>query len=81
MGTTTISAAGNDTLNVSVNGVSATVTLTPGVYTAATLAAEVQAKINGARAYPLLEHRLPSPKLVEFSLSLPTATVPPPLWQ
>jgi len=50
VGTTTIAAGGNDTLNVSINGLAATVTLAAGVYTAATLAAEVQAKINGTGA-------------------------------
>ena len=41
----------NDTLNVTVNGVGATVTLTPGTYaTAAALAAQVQTQINGASA-------------------------------
>lgn len=38
----------NDALNVSVNGVSASVTLAPGTYTFDSLAAEVQSKINGA---------------------------------
>lgn len=37
----------NDTLSVMLNGVSATATLAAGAYTAANLAAEVQAKING----------------------------------
>ena len=48
---TTITAATNDTLNLTVDGVSATVTLAAGTYTAATLAAEVQSKINGASAF------------------------------
>lgn len=49
-GTLTIATGSNDALNVTVNGVSASVTLAAGTYTAATLAAEVQAKINGASA-------------------------------
>jgi flagellar hook-associated protein 2 len=41
----------NDTLNLSVNGVAASITLTHGTtYTAATLAAELQSKINSASA-------------------------------
>lgn len=48
----TITAGVNDTLSVSVDGVPATVTLAPGApyASAAALAAEVQAKINGASA-------------------------------
>ncbi|HZN22912.1 MAG TPA: flagellar filament capping protein FliD [Burkholderiales bacterium] len=46
----TINAASNDTLSLTVDGVAATVTLAAGVYTAASLAAEVQSKINGASA-------------------------------
>ena len=38
--------ATNDTLELSVNGVAVSVTLTQGTYTAATLAAELQSKIN-----------------------------------
>ena len=41
----------NDTLSVIVDGVSATVTLAAGTYTAAALATEVQSKINGASAF------------------------------
>lgn len=41
----------NDTLNVAVDGVNATVTLAAGSYTFASLAAEVQSKINGASAF------------------------------
>jgi flagellar hook-associated protein 2 len=47
----TISAGVNDTLNVSLDGVSTTVTLGPGTYASAdALAQEVQARINGATA-------------------------------
>lgn len=48
----TITAGANDTLSVMVDGVPATVTLSPGApYASATaLAAEVQGKINGASA-------------------------------
>ena len=49
-GTLTIATGSNDILNVTVNGVSASATLAAGTYTAATLAAEVQAKINGTSA-------------------------------
>jgi flagellar hook-associated protein 2 len=49
-GTTTITAGVNDTLNLSLDGVGTTVTLAPGAYTAASLAAEVQTQINGASA-------------------------------
>lgn len=41
----------NDSLSVTVDGVSATVTLAAGTYTAAALATEVQSKINGASAF------------------------------
>lgn len=51
---TTITAASNDALNVTIDGVSATVTLAAGTYTATTLAAEVQSKINGASAFSSL---------------------------
>lgn len=41
----------NDTLDLSINGISASVVLSPGTYTTAgALAAELQAKINGASA-------------------------------
>lgn len=45
---TTITAATNDTLSFTINGVSASVTLTAATYTAQTLAAELQSKINSA---------------------------------
>ncbi len=45
---TTITAGVNDTLTLSVDGISVTVTLQAGTYTAAGLAAELQSKINGA---------------------------------
>lgn len=46
----TIYANTNDVLNVAIDGVSASLTLAAGTYTAATLAAEIQSKINGATA-------------------------------
>ncbi|MEZ5615756.1 MAG: flagellar filament capping protein FliD [Rhodocyclaceae bacterium] len=46
----TIVADTNDTLDITVDGVSASLTLAAGTYTAATLAAEIQSKINGASA-------------------------------
>ncbi len=47
----TITAGGNDTLTVTIDGTAATVTLAAGTYaTAAALAAEVQSRINGAAA-------------------------------
>ena len=46
----TINAAVNDTLDLTVNGVSASITLAAGAYTADSLAAEIQSKINGASA-------------------------------
>lgn len=45
-----ISADSNDTLDLSVDGVAVTVKLSAGTYTAATLAAQLQSKINGASA-------------------------------
>ncbi|CAH1073800.1 flagellar filament capping protein FliD [Candidatus Nitrotoga sp. 1052] len=47
---TTITNA-NKALDLTVNGVSTSVTLNVGVYTAQTLAAELQAKINGAGTF------------------------------
>ena len=44
----TISTGVNDALNLLVDGHSASVTLAPGTYTASTLAAELQSKINGS---------------------------------
>jgi flagellar hook-associated protein 2 len=49
VGTTTIDS-NNNALNVIINGVSASLTLASGTYTAATLATEVQSKINSASA-------------------------------
>lgn len=46
----TIVADSNDTLNITVDGVSASLTLAAGTYTAASLAAELRSKINGASA-------------------------------
>lgn len=47
----TITSGSNDTLGIILDGVSASVTLSAGTYTAATLLAEVQSKINGASAF------------------------------
>lgn len=47
-GSTVITAGVNDTLTVSIDSVTATVTLSAGSYTAAQLASELQAKVNGA---------------------------------
>jgi len=41
----------NNALDITVNGVSASITLNAGVYTAQTLASELQAKINGASSF------------------------------
>lgn len=46
----TINTGINDTLNLTVNGVIASITLGSGTYTADTLAAEIQSKINGDSA-------------------------------
>lgn len=46
----TIDAGVDDTLSVTIDGVSASVTLAAGTYTAAGLAAEIQSRINGASA-------------------------------
>lgn len=46
----TITTGVNDALSVVVDGVSASLTLSAGTYTAATLAAEVQSKTNGVSA-------------------------------
>lgn len=48
----TINSGTNDTLNVTLGGVSATITLTAGTYASASaLAAEVQSKINSVTAF------------------------------
>lgn len=47
---TTITAGVNDTLVLDVDGESATIILTAGSYTATSLAAEVQSRINGVKA-------------------------------
>lgn len=47
----TITAGVNDALDVSVDGVSGSVTLTPGTYTAASLATMIEAAVNGAPAF------------------------------
>lgn len=49
-GTTTISAGLNDGLSMTLDGVTATVTLAPGDYTPTEMAAQIQSKINGASA-------------------------------
>jgi flagellar hook-associated protein 2 len=46
----TINTGVNDALNLTIDGVSASVTLAAGTYTASTLAAEIQSKVNGASA-------------------------------
>jgi len=46
----TISTGVNNSLNLSIDGVSANITLAAGTYTATSLAAEIQSKINGASA-------------------------------
>ena len=50
IGTYTITAGSNDALTLKVDGISASITIAAGTYTAATLAAELQSKINGASA-------------------------------
>lgn len=48
----TIAAGSNDTLNVTLDNINASITLTPGSYaSAAALAAEVQTRINGTTAF------------------------------
>lgn len=46
----TINAGVNDSLSLTVDGVNANITLAAGAYTATSLAAEIQSKINGASA-------------------------------
>ncbi len=48
----TITSGSNDTLDITVDGVAASVTLAAGTYTATALAAEIQSKINGVSALP-----------------------------
>ncbi|MES2935511.1 MAG: flagellar filament capping protein FliD [Pseudomonadota bacterium] len=50
-GTSTVITGSNNTLQVVVDGVSSTITLSSGSYTGTTLAAEIQSKINGAAGY------------------------------
>ena len=47
---TTITAGMNDALSFSINGISTSITLTAATYTAQSLAAELQSKINSASA-------------------------------
>ncbi len=47
----TVNAGANDTLDLTINGVSASITLAAGVYTTDSLAAEIQSKTNGASAF------------------------------
>ncbi len=47
----TINATVNDTIDLTVNDVSESITLAAGNYTADSLAAEIQSKINGASAF------------------------------
>lgn len=46
----TINAGVNDTLNLTIDGVNTNVTLAAGTYSATSLAAEIQSKVNGASA-------------------------------
>ncbi|MBX3678347.1 MAG: flagellar filament capping protein FliD [Rhodocyclaceae bacterium] len=46
----TIASGSNDTLDLTVDGVTASITLAAGTYTATELAAEIQSKINGVGA-------------------------------
>lgn len=46
----TINAGANDKLDLTVDGVAASVTLAPGTYTADALAAEIQSRVNGVKA-------------------------------
>lgn len=48
---TTISVGSNDTLDITIDGISATITLTAGNYSASSLIAEVQSKINTASEF------------------------------
>ena len=47
----TITGGSNDVLEVKVDGISASITLAAGTYTAAELAAQVQAGLNGTQAF------------------------------
>nr|MCH9639289.1 flagellar filament capping protein FliD [Betaproteobacteria bacterium] len=47
----TINSGVNDTLDLTIDGVSGNITLGAGVYTATSLAAEIQSKINGDSAF------------------------------
>lgn len=46
----TINSGANDILDLDINGISTSITLAAGTYTADALAAEIQSKINGASA-------------------------------
>lgn len=47
----TITQGVNDALNLNIDGISGSVTLTPGTYTAASLATMIEAAVNGAPAF------------------------------
>ncbi|GKS68297.1 flagellar hook-associated protein 2 [Nitrosomonas sp. PY1] len=46
----TINSGSNDRLDLSIHGISTNITIAAGTYTAASLAAEIQSKINGSSA-------------------------------
>lgn len=50
----TVTPGSNDALTVKLNGISTNIVLGAGTYTAATLAKEIQSKINGASAFSSL---------------------------
>ncbi|HQU97302.1 MAG TPA: flagellar filament capping protein FliD [Nitrosomonas sp.] len=49
----TINSGSNDTLDLSIHGVSTSISIAAGTYTASSLAAEIQSKINGSSAIAL----------------------------
>jgi flagellar hook-associated protein 2 len=51
VGSTTITAGVNDTLSITINGVTSTITIPPGSYTLTGLESTIQAAINGNSAY------------------------------
>ena len=70
----TISAGVNDTLQLAVNGVAATVTLSAGTYTADSLAAMLQTRVNGIAGFSA------SGRSVEASASGGLLTLTSKLW-
>lgn len=75
-GSTLITAGSNDTLNLSVDGASISVTLTAGTYTDAQLAAELQTRVNGALTAGKVEVTTGASRSLQSSVDISAFTYP-----